>query len=259
MQPFRKLDVYASVSAYTTIFWELAREFNVSGVCTFEVYRSKTGISDWEHVATVENTYYAIDTERALYGKSLPIAYFVVLTDSNGDRYPSPVKYAVGNMQGSEHIAAMIVADERKMLDSFTGTCGYLLKRKVWGTKCPVCLDYSLEESANSNCSTCFGTGFVGGYFSPYAYPIAITAVSPIQKDTTDSIGTVASKTLTGRGLVCPWLMPKDIWVNGHTGDRYEIKLIEPTIFRGMPIIYGKIQMDLIEKTAKIYEISIND
>lgn len=42
-----------------------------------------------------------------------------------------------------------------------------VVKRRTWGTHCNVCWDDSLQRSTDSNCTTCFGTGWINGYYDP--------------------------------------------------------------------------------------------
>jgi hypothetical protein len=43
----------------------------------------------------------------------------------------------------------------------------FLLKRRAFGTYCPVCFDATLQRTIRSGDSTCYDTGYLGGYFGP--------------------------------------------------------------------------------------------
>lgn len=51
-----------------------------------------------------------------------------------------------------------------------------LLKKKTWGTRCPDSWDSTLFRNTDSNCETCFGTGWVGGYFTPIEFKGMVNA-----------------------------------------------------------------------------------
>lgn len=38
---------------------------------------------------------------------------------------------------------------------------------KQWGPRCPVCWDSVKMKMTKSNCATCYGTGYAGGYYDP--------------------------------------------------------------------------------------------
>lgn len=48
-----------------------------------------------------------------------------------------------------------------------TGRPCLVLKRRRWGERCPKCSDAVLREPIKSSCTTCWGTGFKGGYWNP--------------------------------------------------------------------------------------------
>lgn len=52
----------------------------------------------------------------------------------------------------------------------------YLMKKKTWGTRCPDSWDSTLFRDINPNCPTCFGTGWVEGYFTPIRFLGSVNA-----------------------------------------------------------------------------------
>lgn len=55
----------------------------------------------------------------------------------------------------------------KKLGLKFAGRQFKLIKRRTWGTHCPVCWDLSLQRSTDPNCLTCYGTGWINGYYNP--------------------------------------------------------------------------------------------
>lgn len=53
------------------------------------------------------------------------------------------------------------------MLKHLNGVEYALLKRRHFGTRCTLCYDANTNEVIVSNCATCYGTSWVGGYFDP--------------------------------------------------------------------------------------------
>ncbi len=48
-----------------------------------------------------------------------------------------------------------------------SGQTFYLFKRRTYGTVCPICYDPTLQRTTQSDCTTCYGTGYVNGYYVP--------------------------------------------------------------------------------------------
>lgn len=49
-----------------------------------------------------------------------------------------------------------------------TGVPVMIYKKRHDGTLCPECWDKVLKRSTKSNCEVCYGTGRIGGYYSPF-------------------------------------------------------------------------------------------
>lgn len=60
-----------------------------------------------------------------------------------------------------------IMRDEYIRLKRLVGSEFLLLKRRHFGTRCPVCFDQSTGEVLQSRCASCYGTSWVNGYFTP--------------------------------------------------------------------------------------------
>lgn len=54
-------------------------------------------------------------------------------------------------------------------LQYFSGVHVAVLKRKSFGKRCTQCFDQATKTVTTSNCSNCYGTGWVGGYYTPMA------------------------------------------------------------------------------------------
>ena len=61
-------------------------------------------------------------------------------------------------------------------LKEFTGRKVWVFPRKKSGQRCGVCFDEVSQRKLLSNCSVCFGTGWVGGYHAPIeTYALIVT------------------------------------------------------------------------------------
>lgn len=70
----------------------------------------------------------------------------------------------------------------------FNGGRIVVLKKKRWGERCLKCFDKRSKEVVRPNCGTCWGTGFLGGYWTPFVtyarstVTSNTTAIGPNQK-----------------------------------------------------------------------------
>lgn len=60
-----------------------------------------------------------------------------------------------------------ILRDRYIMLSKLNGIQYYLLKKRHFGTRCTDCYDPNTRSISSSNCGTCYGTSWEGGYYSP--------------------------------------------------------------------------------------------
>jgi len=67
-----------------------------------------------------------------------------------------------------------IERDVRRTVDKVYGEYVDVLKIKRWGTPCTVCYDPDLEATTKHNCTSCYGTGYEGGYWSKYRVPAIV-------------------------------------------------------------------------------------
>jgi len=86
-------------------------------------------------------------------------------------------------------IRRKILREEHILLKKLAGIEFLLLKRRHYGVRCPICYDPVTREIVVTSCSTCYGTSWTGGYFTPIAmYGRRLnsqvqTGISPQTKD----------------------------------------------------------------------------
>jgi hypothetical protein len=60
-----------------------------------------------------------------------------------------------------------LLHDEYVVLRKASGVPVAVVKRRQWGTRCPLCFDQATQENVRPDCTNCWGTGLVGGYWTP--------------------------------------------------------------------------------------------
>lgn len=118
----------------------------------------------------------------------------------------------------------------------YQGIPGHLLRRKTTGPRCTECLDEVMDAEAKSDCPTCYGTGYLGGYHPPMpllgdwesappsGYNMSVTENGPAEMHKAKL-----------RAMANPSCEFKDIWVDASCNYRYEIQKIDLDEFRGVP------------------------
>ena len=130
-------------------------------------------------------------------------------------------------------IAFKLTRDANRYFKVGTGTEVAIFKRRRWGDKCPICLS-STGQSTRAHCSTCFGTGFVGGYWNP-VYTYAQRRPSPIQIQAAPQ-GAVESNVIQLLMPAIPVMDMEDVLVFLRDNSRYEVKSATPTLIHSVPI-----------------------
>lgn len=237
--------VYVTVTPNGTklIEWRLSRCFLFPGdILRFYVEVAPSG-GEWTRLNPgdpVENSCTYIDTGQYDCAMGNQWFYRVVANDGVTDFHSQPESmYGVWNRH-DWLIARDVVRKEYLVLRKFTGTLGYLLKRREYGTPCtnPACLDWDTELPKISNCPLCFGTGFLRGYYDAIPFWIDFSSAESA-KDVVQPFGTMDPTTRAGRCVAYPLLDTYDVWVDADKNLRYVIRKLKTAVeIRSRCLVY---------------------
>jgi hypothetical protein len=176
--------------------------------------------------------------------------WYYKITDSDGTLLTPSAIYTHKNE--TEKIVKEILRRKR-IAFKFIKRDLVLLKRKTWGTRCSSCWDDTLMRSTNHECTTCKGTGWIGGYFTPMHFDGMLTPAPNFKQvqmfgdwKTSDCLMTV---------LDYPIIEDKDIIVDDK-GNRWIVISVRPIEKLGY-LIEQQVQLGLIVYGDPIYDISI--
>lgn len=243
--------------------WTLHPQFADPEPHSVQLQFGRTGLAaatDWENVGDpVVGGFYAVDSVKRGYGKFQWGHYRLVLTTPNGS-YASTAQSMLGDLSNTDwRKLQAIIREESLRLRAQAGDNGWLLKRKHFGTPCS-CLDVQTDEIRDPNCTLCYGTGFVGGYFAPF--PCFSVETSPWrQRSHQDaSRGTVNDlPVLAGRMLNVPQVFSYDVWVEQDTDNRWFIHSITAAAdFNGLPLVLDPVELRLAPYSHPIYSLSVS-
>ncbi len=109
--------------------------------------------------------------------------------------------------------ALEIIRQEEVLFRGFIGRKWYLFPRKTFGARC-ICYNKVMQKVEISNCTTCFGVGYLGGYNTPVSFygqkdPVARTLQN------TPTINHTINQTRL-RLISYPPVMPGDLLVDSE-------------------------------------------
>jgi len=243
--------------------WTLSQAFNDPLPWTFQLQVGRTGdqnADDWEDVGiAVDNTCYAIDPNQQNYSKGEQDAHYRVKLITSVDTYYSDPTAKAGILMPRDWRLAREILRKERLRHRYANQDGYLLKRRITGNDCPVCLDLQTMEITDPYCPQCWGTGKECGYY----YPIACiwADLSPMTRrrhlDDQATRGTIQDIVITGRMLMLPLIEEQDVWVSRKTDDRYYIQSIQNVAeMRGVPLV-ANVELRPAPYTDVIYRIPI--
>jgi hypothetical protein len=245
----------------TRVQWSLGSKIRDEEPYLYFLEVGNAGVADphaWKTVATETDTCCLIDSKRRLAGAQSFTHYRLKLETAEGIYYSRPL-HTFGKLNYADwRLYESIIRAEGIQLASRDGTRGTLLKRKISGIKCKRCRDFGTGEVKDAMCKLCYGTGWVGGYYTPiHCFFININpSGSTITKDV-NTQGPVAETYVTGRAIAVPILTSGDVWVNGESSERFLITGLKHLVeVKGIPTVY-QIGMDRLPFSDVVYSFSL--
>jgi len=259
--PFRRLAVDHLIKGNTRVWWQLNPLFRPTLPCHFQLQHSHSGIdqaTDWVDVGNrVTDAFYAVDDSQRLYGNVIESFYRVTLT-VGAAQYVSEAAGAFGELTDHDWVIAReIIRKERLRGRLFSHVDGFLLKRMGYGAPCPRCRDPLTNETTDSDCPICNGTGRRIGYHP--AVPMCLEKSNEQINETTDPQmrGPINDQEITGRVLAFPMAQKGDIWVDGQTDQRWTVdKVQQLAVRRSMPLVLG-LSLKLLPFTDPVYKLGL--
>lgn len=260
--PFRRVSVDNFVRGNSRIWWQLEPEFNAPGPLTYQLQTGRTGLRnavDWIDVGLpAENAFYAIDSEQRDFGQTLETHYRIKLTTPT-QVYVSPAVSAQGELDEQDWLKAREIIRKELVRHRRVSREGYLLKRLRYGNKCTRCRDTLTEETSDSRCPECNGTGFQIGYHAPTPFVCFDFSTYAITEDVDhEARGTVRDDAvLTARVIGFPMLSKADVFVDAKSDERWFIDSIKHEgLIRGIPVV-SVISLRCAPFTDQIYKLEV--
>jgi hypothetical protein len=202
--------------------WKLLGIGPLVATAQIEISRSYVDNSGFELIATIPaaQLFYE-DTTVNLYDRWRVVFYKLRLLDVTGAyRDYGPLRVS-GELDGP---AKSIIRNVRTQLRIGSGNPVLIYQKRFNETqRCTDCWDPVLKQVTRSDCSTCFNTGFEGGFHTPI---LTLVWIGPESKSNrpTDRLEQPAAVTCLAANF--PVLRPRDIIYEIDTGRRYRVGVI---------------------------------
>ncbi len=225
MIAIRRVRVTGFSRRYFDVDWEIAPTNDDLQEWEFYVERSEAEAGPFVEIAgPLIDRYYVrdnstpqISTNRLLFyriravNKSRRIEFYSEVVDREGRE---------------DLIAAEIGSLETMLFEEFIGTRTWLFVRRTFGQRCPQCWDNVLGKRKTDRCSTCFGTGFSGGYHYPIEFFAQIDKAPRVVQSTTQ-----LNHQQVACGFRCPGsprISPDDLLIDANNR-RYRVLTVAAT------------------------------
>lgn len=244
MLQFQNERVVSFSIEYYDVFWEIAPTTEDIEQYQFFVERSEAEAGPWDVIAGPlvdqysirDNSVHSITTNaRTMYYRircvHVPTGQHIYSTTV--DRKGSP------NILATEMIRL-----ERVLFEEFSGVRCWLFPRRSFGQRCPSCYDPILGKTTDARCTTCWGTGFSGGYHYPTALWGQIDAVPESEQVSMEDHRRVQMAQM--RCGPSPGIKPLDLIVDNQNR-RYRVVESGGTSFSGVTV-RAELKMVLIQR-----------
>jgi hypothetical protein len=146
--------------------------------------------------------------------------------------------------------------EESRLWKAFNGVRLALLKRRHWGQRCPDCYDDTTRACTLDNCTTCYGTSFIGGYWDPVILYGRIHPPHNIQAQTTQRDKNEASQHHITT-LDVPLMQDDDLIVEIDTNQRHIVRRKTQTELKRKSV-HQQLTTALLERGAVEYELPVD-
>ena len=256
--PFDTVVVHVSPSRDKVIEWTMNKRFRIQyPIKGFHIDISFGG--EWLRLSEelIVGTCFYVDSDRYRCGLRDDIYYRVIAVDEMDNEYKSKPTWIYECWKNKQQwlIARDIIRKEYLRLTRLpVGVSGRLFKARQSGPRCTECTDWDTGEVSGPGCSTCYGTGFKGGYYNAIPYYMDLSGTSS-QETETATFGVVDNKQRIARAVSYPIVNVGDMWAVDKTNQRFlinKVASVGETLI--IPIVY-QLYIAELPQSADAYKV----
>ena len=253
--------IVSPVTGYYTIEWRLAPQYKFqTDSVAFYVECTRSGSGEWirlNPLAPVTDRTLYVDQTRYRVNVKNDLFYRVVMVDGTVTVSSAATGVNGGLTNPERRMAAEILRKKYLQMRKRTGTPGYLLRKKEWGTVC-TCIDKDTGAVPTPSCPLCFGSGISGGYYAPVPFFLEFAEQSGVKEDRDD---VTSAEMIILKKAMCvfyPTIWPYDVWVAAETGERYLVyPEMKPSVFIRSTFLISEITLEQLPPDRPQYQIPI--
>jgi len=240
-------------TSYVLVSWTLTPTTEDLGPYTFNLFRSTSPAdADFSLLTSTDELSYVDDTVD-LVKIAITYYYRVSITGPEGT-VMQPVTATIYT-ERPDFAADTIVYSNNILLDVIDNPPILVVTRKRTGQQCPVCWDPVSRNVRKSNCTTCYSTGYTGGYNTPFSTKASFQTEG-VQLSV-DELA-IAGQRLPTQGWVSnyPIINPEDLVVD-HRNNRYKILSVQQTT-KGRVLLRQIFQLQYLPATDIVYKFNVS-
>ncbi|GIW89597.1 MAG: hypothetical protein KatS3mg109_0029 [Pirellulaceae bacterium] len=256
--------VYSEIQDNSLLVWDATEFMSSGGNLDVMIEFSRTGVdgddADWSVVQDwIPNTGIWADPEQRLFGTFHNGYYRVSVRTPDGRIIRSkPVR-------GGDYLPPNLKKVYREMRRRWFRRGkqnelrrGYLLKFNRYGNRCSVCRDRDSGVQIRSQCLECYGTGRERGYFLvPWCVYAEMGTDASTEKFTVQSDTQSVDPKVQFRLLDNPHILPKDVWVDENTDQRWLFESVAYPQVLGSTPVFAVASAAKLDFTHVIYRFQV--
>lgn len=253
---FDKLHVTINTKGHKVISWSFSSMLDIPQNATVQVQWARAG-GTWQTLATNLNLSCCYtDTRRTNKNKFNNDFYRIKLTTVEGQQYISQPQQAGINLSYPYSAEAKNLLRLADLEARQTGRQGKLLKKIVYGQKCPACQHFQDDLPVNQHCPQCLGTGKKGGYYP--AIDLNIIQQSQQQHQSIQQFGSIHNVSINAKCIAWPLIQKGDVWIDINNNQRFVIDTIGiVSKYKHVPLMC-MLQMHKLEQTDILHKDNID-
>ena len=241
------------------IKWEILDTEESLEDYSYEIYKSIGVDNEKTLLTTVDGMQFEYHDEEAVINKRAVRYYYSVIpvNKTTGDKGKEINCVAMFDKRKDKY-ASYIRYVNRKYLKVINNEPGYILVSRKFGQKCTVCWDDIRRQHKKSNCPNCFGTGYEGGYHTPYKIEFNYMNIPMMNSENvgvdtrTDNAGDVTIWTTS-----YPIISVGDIFVT-EENLRYKVTNVQYTNKNNEFILRQILNLELLSPADVVYKVAID-
>ena len=262
-QRFHRVETLSTPDGLVLVYWRMEATFNsLGGDVNFYVDWARSA-GDWtclNATAPVVNGCMYVDPVKRNFNMIKNLYYRVRAVFVTSSSIESLPVQALGSLTDEEYLYAKeIIRINYVALKKRGGVHGFLLKRREWGTVCPTCADWDMDEATRGSCPTCFGTGISLGYYPGMDYWVNSQPREPRKRQTdAGGLGVVDPNVRVVYGVAYPWVDALDLWVESKSNERWIIRTVKHRADMGSKPIFFDMELHKLPETSPAMAIPIS-